>query len=59
MLGKKIRALFTSRRFLAAIAGIATVISQSPSYPLSQAQVMEIVAIVAAWILGDAWRETK
>ena len=55
----KVRAMFASRRFYVAMAAILVVISQSPSWPLSQPQVAEIVAVLAAWILGDAWRETK
>ena len=54
----KIRSLFSSRRFLAALAAVTVVILRD-HIGLTEEMAMQITGIVMAWILGDAYRETK
>ncbi len=53
----KILSLFESRRFWAAVAGVAVVIL-SDTLGMSQEQATKIVALLGAWIVGDSLNKT-
>lgn len=50
----KLKALLRSRKFWAAVAGLAMVAVKAfrPDFPLSEEQVTSIVTLLAAFILG-------
>ena len=56
----KVKSMLRSRRFWAATVGVAAVVSAHLfDYELNQDQVVGIVTVVVAWIIGDTVRETK
>ena len=57
---KKIKALFRSRRFYAAVATIIGVISQDVlGIHLDQVTILAIVSVVMSWIVGDSLKKTE
>jgi hypothetical protein len=50
----KIKALLTSRKFYATVAGIIFVLLKGyvPNFPLSEEQVMTVVGLLGAYIIG-------
>jgi uncharacterized membrane protein len=56
----KLKALAKSRRFWVSAIGLASVVaSETVGIELNQEQLLGIVTIVAAWVIGDTVRETK
>ena len=56
----KLKALATSRRFWASAVGLAAVIaSETVGVELDTEQIVGVVSIVVAWVVGDTLRETK
>jgi len=56
----KIQALFQSRRFWVAVAGIVAVTTESLGVTtLSSDQIQNIVLLCASWIVGDSVRKTE
>ena len=56
----KLTALFQSRRFWVAAAGLVAVIGQEAlGVKLDTEQLVAVASIVVAWIIGDTVRETK
>ncbi len=51
----KLKALFTSRRFIVAIVGVITVFTQDTIPPET---LQYLVGLAMAWIVGDSLRET-
>lgn len=49
---------FTSRRFWAMVATIAASLITAAGLGIDEATIQQIVLAVAAWIIGDSWRET-
>lgn len=56
----KVKSLLTSRRFwVSAIGLVAVASSELFGYELNVEQVIGVVSIVVAWVVGDTLRETK
>ena len=56
----KWKSLLTSRRFWVSAVGLAAVtVSDVFGIELNQEQMIGIVTIVVAWVIGDTVRETK
>ena len=56
----KVTSLITSRRFWAAGIGLAAVVASDLfGVTLDTDQLLGVVTIVVAWIVGDTVRETK
>jgi hypothetical protein len=56
----KVQALFQSRRFWVAVAGIVAVTTESLGVTtLSSDQIQNIVLLCASWIVGDSVRKTE
>lgn len=56
----KIQALFQSRRFWVAVAGIVAVTTESLGITtLNSDQIQNIVLLCASWIIGDSVRKTE
>ena len=56
----KLKSLAKSRRVWASAVGlVAVVASDSFGVELNQEQLLGIITIVAAWVIGDTVRETK
>jgi hypothetical protein len=56
----KIQALFQSRRFWVAVAGIVAVTTESLGVTtLNSDQIQNIVLLCASWIVGDSVRKTE
>ena len=56
----KVKALITSRRFWVAVVGLVSVVaSDTMGIELDQEQLIGVVTIVVAWVIGDTVRETK
>tara|TARA_Y100000296_G_C4984592_1_gene162349 strand:- start:86 stop:292 length:207 start_codon:yes stop_codon:yes gene_type:complete len=57
----KIKALFSSRRFWAGVAGIVVVCTDTfaGKGTIDPAVVQDITLLIAAWIVGDSLRVTK
>ena len=56
----KIQALFQSRRFWVAVAGIVAVTTESLGITtLNSDQIQNIVLLCASWIVGDSVRKTE
>ena len=59
-MNEKLKALVQSRRFWVAIAGVATVVTQSLGVTqLTQDQIEYVVILAASWIVGDSIRKTE
>lgn len=56
---EKIEALFISRRFWAAVAGMVVVVAEEMGLGISPDTVYQIAAILIAWILGDSLHKTE
>lgn len=56
----KWKSLLTSRRFWVSAVGLASVVaSETLGIELNQEQLIGVVTIVVAWVVGDTIRETK
>ncbi len=56
----KVRSLLKSRRFWVSAVGLAGVVSTELfGVTLDTEQIVGIVTIVVAWVIGDTVRETK
>lgn len=56
----KIQALFQSRRFWVAVAGVLAVATESLGVTtLNSDQIQNIVLLCASWIVGDSVRKTE
>lgn len=56
----KVKSLLKSRRFWASAVGLASIVSSELfGFVLDTEQVVGIVTIVVAWVIGDTVRETK
>ncbi len=56
----KLKSLGKSRRFWVSSIGLAAVVASDLfGVELNQEQLLGIVTIVAAWVIGDTVRETK
>jgi uncharacterized membrane protein len=56
----KWKSLLTSRRFWVSAVGLVSVIAADVlGIELNQEQMLGIVTIVVAWVIGDTVRETK
>jgi len=57
---EKWKSLLTSRRFWVSAVGLAAIVaSETFGITLNQEQIVGIVTIVVAWVIGDTVRETK
>ena len=60
MLPEKVKSLLKSRRFWVATVGFASVIaSELVGVELDQEQIIGIVTVVVAWVIGDSVRITE
>tara|TARA_R110000823_G_scaffold297738_1_gene417958 strand:- start:200 stop:382 length:183 start_codon:yes stop_codon:yes gene_type:complete len=60
MLPEKVKSLLKSRRFWVATVGFASVIaSELVGVELDQEQIIGIVTVVVAWVIGDSVRITQ
>ena len=60
MLPEKVKSLLKSRRFWVATVGFASVIaSELVGIELDQEQIIGIVTVVVAWVIGDSVRITE
>lgn len=56
----KVKSLLTSRRFWVSAVGLASVVaSETLGVNLNQDQIIGVVTIVVAWVIGDTVRETS
>lgn len=56
----KLKGLAKSRRFWASAIGLAAVVaSDAFGVELNEDQLLGVVTIVVAWVIGDTVRETK
>jgi uncharacterized membrane protein len=56
----KWKSLLASRRFWVSTVGLVSVVaSEALGVELNQEQLIGIVTIVVAWVIGDTVRETK
>lgn len=56
----KVKSLLLSRRFWVSAVGLAAVVTSDVfGVELNQEQIIGVITIVAAWVLGDTLRETK
>lgn len=56
----KVQALLSSRRFLVAVAGVMAVLSEQLfGVKLTEDQLLAVMTIASAWVVGDSLRETK
>ena len=56
----KWKSLLTSRRFWVSAVGLTSVVaSEALGVELNQEQLIGVVTIVVAWVVGDTIRETK
>lgn len=56
----KVKSLLGSRRFWVSAVGLASVVaSETLGIELNQEQIIGVVTIVVAWVIGDTMRETK
>jgi len=56
----KLQTLLSSRRFLVAAAGLAAVLSEQLfGVKLTEEQIMAIMTIASAWVVGDSLRKTE
>jgi hypothetical protein len=53
---EKLKFLLTSRKFWAALVGMAMIVikAYSPTFPMTEAQVTSLVVIIVSYILGTA-----
>ena len=57
---EKFKALFNSRRFWVAVAGVLTVVASDVfGVELDTEQMVAFTTIVSAWIIGDTLRATE
>ena len=58
---EKIKALFKSRKFYAALIGLILIIVKAfdPNFPLPEADILNMVYLIAAYILGTALEDLK
>ena len=54
----KVQALFMSRRFWVAVAGVTFVIFDGMGLGLTEEQTRNLVVVVAGWVVGDSIRVT-
>ena len=54
----KLTSLFTSRRFLAAVAGVLAVVLQD-TLGISETQSLQVMGMLSAWIVGDSLKNTQ
>ena len=54
----KVQALFVSRRFWAAVAGVAFVALDGLGLGLTEDQITNLFIVGAGWIVGDSIRAT-
>ena len=54
----KIQALFTSRRFWVAVAGVAFVAFDGLGLGLTEDQTTNLVIVIGSWVVGDSIRST-
>jgi len=56
----KMKSLLTSRRFWVSAIGLVSVVAADVlGVELNQEQILGVVTIVVAWVIGDTVRETK
>lgn len=56
----KLSALFNSRRFWAAVAGLVVVVTKDTlQLPFTEEQVQGLVMLIAAWVVGDSINKTE
>ncbi|MEZ6100280.1 MAG: serine protease [Pirellulaceae bacterium] len=55
---EKLQAMFASRRFWVALAGVLVVVLQELGMPIAEDHVQMIVLVLASWIVGDSIRST-
>jgi len=56
----KLKSLLTSRRFWVSAIGLAAVVANTTlGINLNEEQILGVVTIVVAWVIGDTIRETK
>lgn len=57
---EKVKALLKSRRFIAAVVGVAAIVaSEAFGVKLDTEQITAIVVMISSWILGDSLRKTE
>ena len=54
----KVQALFVSRRFWVAVAGVAFVALDGAGLGLTEDQITNVFIVGASWIVGDSIRAT-
>jgi hypothetical protein len=56
----KLKSLLTSRRFWVSAIGLSAVVANTTlGINLNEEQILGVVTIVVAWVIGDTIRETK
>ena len=56
----KLKSLLTSRRFWVSAIGLCAVVAgETLGINLNEDQILGVVTIVVAWVIGDTIRETK
>ena len=54
----KVQALFVSRRFWVAVAGVAFVALDGLGLGLTEEQTRNLVIVISGWVVGDSIRAT-
>ena len=56
---KKLIALLKSRRFMASIAGLATIALTHYGYEITEEQLTGVIVIISSFIIGDSLRKVE
>jgi hypothetical protein len=56
---KKFIALLKSRRFMASIAGLATIALTHYGYEITEEQLTGVIVIISSFIIGDSLRKVE
>ena len=56
---KKFIALLKSRRFMASIAGLATIALTHYGYEITEEQLTGVIVIISSFVIGDSLRKVE
>ena len=55
---EKVQALFTSRRFLVAVAGVVVVVFDGLGLGITAEQTNNLIIVLGSWVVGHSIRDT-